>query len=93
MGSRTRDSEAQLAGPENTYEPSEKRSNYTESDKPRTSSVVEEASLDHSLRYYGLSDSHMVKSGATTDDRRLERESRDGGIMRTTTVEQHEVMR
>lgn len=88
MGSKSRDSEADVTGKESDYATSEKTSEYAHSQSDKTSnvSVVEEDPIDHSLRVYGLSDAHMMKSGATADDRVIE--SRDGGIMRTMTVEQ-----
>ncbi|OAL01488.1 hypothetical protein IQ06DRAFT_335785 [Phaeosphaeriaceae sp. SRC1lsM3a] len=88
MGSKTRDSEADITGKESNYASSDKTSEYahSQSDKTSNASVAEEDSLDHSLRYYGLSDVHMMKSVAAADERHLE--SREGGIMRTMTVEQ-----
>jgi hypothetical protein len=88
MGSKSRDSEADITGKQSDYATSEKTSEYahSQSDKTSNASVIEEDSIDHSLRVYGLSDAHMMKSGATIDERVIE--SRDGGIMRTMTVEQ-----
>lgn len=88
MGSKSRDSEADITGKDSSYANSEKTSEYAHSHSEKTSnaSIMEEDSIDQSLRLYGLSDAHMVKSGATADESVVD--SRDGGIMRTMTVEQ-----
>jgi hypothetical protein len=81
MGSKVRDSEATLAESDDNDANLEKHSDYAHSDKAPSSSMADDASLDHSLRYYGLSDATVLKSGAALEEGNT-------GIMRTIEVDQ-----
>ena len=54
--------------------------------KSRRAGHVEDAKFDRDRRYYELNDSWMLKSGTTMDPE--SQRIMDGGILRTTAVEQ-----